>query len=159
MKTFFRPVRESTEHWLGAQALHEIRKLVAARLRVRSSELPAAIKQAFMDIERGSANYCWAFEEREDAEKMLKFTRSEHFRLYERPSRIQEVGTNLLVALFAKNCREIIEIQGMMICPHPHIGPAAGAGCVQTEAPWTIPRSMWLEAYGFGRRGLSLIKA
>lgn len=138
--------------------MYELRKLVAAHLRVRTPELPDLTKQAFQDIEAGIGEYAWAFDLEEDAHSLMRLTQSSHFKAYPRPQRLEEAGVDVLFSLFPSNCTKVEELDAVSVCRHPHLGPRAGSGSVQSEAPHLIPRKDWLKAYGFGRGGLYLVK-
>ena len=155
---FYRPVVEPESNFLTPQPMYKIRKPLAERLGVKTSELSESILSALTDIERGVGNYCWAFEEKIDAEQLLKFTASPRFKQYTPPKSMEEAGTDLLAQLFPLSCTEVEELNGEAICPHPFIGPRAGAGSIQSEVPHLIDRKDWLKAYGFGKGHLMLIR-
>lgn len=138
--------------------MFEVRKPLAQRLRVRTSELPPEITAALNDIENGIGSYTWAFESLDDAESLLRLNASGRLRAYAKPRSIEEAGTHLLWETFGSRLGPVTGFEGEYICAHPLVGPRAGAGSVQSEAPQTIPRADWLKAYGFGRTGVCLAR-
>lgn len=155
---FFRPHRQEARLELAAQPMFSIRKPLAKQLGVATSNLPQQINAAFAEIEAGEGRYFWGFELKEDAESFCRFSRSHRYKDYPRPRSIEEAGTALFAALLPQNCGEILELTGTRICRHPYLGPRAGAGSVQAEAPHLISRERWLEAYGFGLGWLVLVR-
>ena len=138
--------------------MYAIRKPLAERMMVRTSELPTTILRALLDIENGEGAYTWGFEESTDAEALLVLRDSGRLKAYPKPNSIEEAGAHVLFETFGTELGAVTEFEAEYICPHPILGPRAGAGSVQAEAPHTIARPDWLKAYGFGVSGVCLVK-
>lgn len=137
--------------------MYSIRKPLAGRLGVKTWQLPDEVRIAFEEIEAGIGCYTWAFEREEDALALLSTSRLSSFHRYPNPKNFQQAGIDLLAAIFPSHCEVVKAIEGTFIINHPYIGPRAGAGSVQSEAPHLIKRKDWLQAFGFGCSWLKLV--
>lgn len=161
MPIFYRPTLESeVSPTVTQQPMYWVRKPLAQRQKVKTSQLPASVLEAFEQIEQGDCNrYYWALESPQDALSLLSLSVQPYYRSYPKPARIEELEMNYLLELFPENCTQFVEVTGEYLCPHPYLGPGPAAGSMRCERPSAIPRASWPGACGFGRRGVCLVKA
>lgn len=134
-------------HQHPMQPMYPLRKLLARARGCYTSELNSRILHALAAIERGAANYHWAFATTHDAWKMARRWESPRNPPSRRPRNLHEHKLMQLYRCFPKTTInapvQLAIFVGRGVCDHPGLRYTVGPGRIETERPDLIARKYW----------------